>query len=101
MDGDKCKCKTDFFRENDAADCGETCTGAQTKVNDGKTACECKADHLGDPKNKCIACKAADSDVKCLCKSGFSGDDCATEDKGGNGFVQTMVLLLVGLVLQL
>jgi len=84
----KCTCSTDYFRANDkdATDCANTCSAAGTKVNAGKTACECKADYLGDPKDKCVACKTADSEVKCACDKGWSGDDCSKESSG-NGFV--------------
>lgn len=98
----RCACKDKKWYDGNATVCADTCAKvADSKVNTDTTACECKDGFLGDATVKCATCDKTKAAASCLCKDGFSGDDCATEKKkdDSNGFIQSLVLLIVGLAL--
>lgn len=99
----RCLCKAETFYDGDATECAATCTKvANSDPNTDKTACVCKTDYLGDATVSCVKCDTTKAAASCLCKANYSGDDCSTEkkkDDSSNGFIQSLVLLIVGLAL--
>ena len=78
----RCLCKANTWYDADATECANTCAKVpNSKVNSDTTACECNADYLGDATVSCVKCDKTKATQSCLCKDGFSGDDCATEKK--------------------